>query len=174
MKLRKFIIIFTIFNLLISCGLQITDDGFLDSSINSSVSKKNGVFIDYYDVEPNFVTTLEGKKLRIAEAFIEYKYNIKHSGEVIKWDGTQMVLRLKDEIPDTYNLDWNLNWDYHFTQGTGDFMLHTDMECAPDENVNSVWNCLNRLDTINIQIRKIDEKDSLKAIIGHLKFIKRK
>lgn len=168
-----FLILITV-NIVASCGFQITDDGFLDSSINSTVSKKNKVFLVHYDVLPSYVTTLEGKKLRIAEAFIEYKYNVKHSGEVIKWDGTQMILRLKDKIPNNYNLDWELNRDYHFTQGTGDFMLHADMQCSPDEKTNPIWSCLNRLDTVNIQIKKNDEKDSLKAIIGNLKFIKRK
>lgn len=174
MVMRKIFLLIIIVNLITSCDIQVTDDGFLSFSMNSDISMKNKVFLVHYDVQPNYVTTIEGEKLRIAEAFIEYKYNIKHSGEVIKWRGTQMILRLRDKIPNNYNLDWELDNDYHFTRGTGDYMLHTDMLCSPVEKTNTIWSCLNRLDTIDVQIKRIDVKDSLKAIIGNLKFIKRK
>lgn len=157
--MRKILIVLVcILLVLVGCDIAITDDGFLGTSVNSNVSKSNNVFLSYYNVSPNYIISPQGHKMIIAEAFSEYKYNVKHSGEVVKWDSDieQLVLRFEDTIPKSYILNWDIEG---FTQGSGNFMIH------------SSFDYFNSSDTFHFEINDYSN-DSVK-MIGKLFFVKR-
>ena len=106
-------------SLLFSCGIQITDDHYLCASKNSTLSKKNDVFVESLDYVSGNIITIQNDTLDVLECFIEYKHNIKHSKDVVKWDGMQLILVLNQNIPHDYDFEWLLieeKSDYGFNR----------------------------------------------------------
>jgi hypothetical protein len=119
-KINGFFSLSLIGFVLLSCDIQFTDDHFLCASQNAIHSKQNNVFVEYLDYVSGEIITTQNDTLKVLECFIEYKHNIKHNKEVVRWDGMQLILVLNKNVPTDYDLEWLIieeKSDYSFERG---------------------------------------------------------
>lgn len=158
----KFILVISSICISISCKNHIDCGGNKGYSKTSIESKKNGVFIsDYYAPNMQIIVPSKGIKIKIEEIFREHQFKVINNNEIMILDDTQIIIKTKHLIPDSYLIEWKIKNDENIIFYGGNYVFDAELK-----NIS-------KLDTLQFKIVKDKYSDNENEIIGELILIEK-